>query len=122
MNNEDFHAVLVNKSLKDLSILNKFKIIGQKIDGSWTLYKIAVESNNLEKAIKELQINMSEGSWYFHFYNQDGSKLIIIYRDKVFETDNNPNNWLDAINYGTSLGIPVEQLDFVPNIFKNETY
>lgn len=120
--NEEFHAIIVDKSLIDLNLLNKLNVINQKTDGGWILYKISVASTNIDNTIKEIHGNMVEGNWYFHFYNKDGSKLIIVFRDKTFETNNNPSNWTPIIEYGESLGIPIEQLDFVPNTFDSERY
>lgn len=120
MNNE-YHAIIVNKSLVDESFIDQLNVIGKK-EGSWVLYKISVAEAELEKTIKEIQSNMAEGSWYFHFYNSDGSRMIVVFKDKSFETDSNPENWTEILEYGKSLNIPAEQLDFVPNNFSDEKF
>ena len=119
---EELHAIIVDKSLSDLSVLKKLNIISQTKDGGWILYKISIDSSEVDKTIRMIHSNMAEGNWYFHFYNKDGSRLIIVFRDRVIETNNNPSNWASVIEYGKSLGIPTEQLDFSPNTFKTETY
>lgn len=121
-NNNTFHLIIVDKSQKDVTALKRFDIISQTTDGGWVIHKIAVKENSLTKTIKFIQSNMNEGNWYFHAYNKDGSRLIIVFKNQVFQTDNNPKNWSTAIKYGVSLGTPQEQLDFFPNTFKNETY
>lgn len=122
MNNEEFHAIIVDKSQKDLEIFQNLNIIGKKLDEDWILYRISVLESELEKIIKVLQDNMLDSTWYFHFYNTDGSKLIIVFKERTFYTDNNKENWKESIEYGESLGIPKEQLDFYPNTFLEETY
>lgn len=83
MKNEELHAILVDKSLKDLSMLDTLNVLGEE-EGSWTLYKISILEGDLEETTKKIQENMLEGAWYFHFYNEDGSRLVIVYKDKVF--------------------------------------
>jgi len=117
----EYHAIIVNKSLMDESFIDRLNVIGKK-EGSWVLYKISVGESDLAKTIKEIQAIMRDSSWYFHFYNADGSKLIVVFKTKQFETDNNPGNWNDIIEYGKELNIPVEQLDFVPNTFSDEKF
>lgn len=122
MSSSEYHAIIVDKSLKNPKIIQGFNVVGQKAAGTWQLYKISVQESDLEKVIKQIQDNMAEGTWYLHFYNKDGSKLIIVFKDKIFRTDNNSENWSEAIKYGKSLDIPKEQLDFVPNAFADEEY
>ena len=119
--NREYHAILVNKSLKDESFVDTLNVIGKK-EGSWVLYKISVDESELEKTTKEIQSNMADGSWYFHFYNSDGSRMIVVFKDKSFETDNNPEHWAEILEYGKELNIPSEQLDFVPNAFSDEKF
>ena len=117
-----FHLIIVDKSLKDVTALKRFEILSQTTDGGWVMYKLAVKENNLAETIKFLQPNMNEGNWYFHAYNEDGSKLVIVFKNRAFRTDNDPKHWGSAIKYGISLGTPEEQLDFTPNTFTAETY
>jgi hypothetical protein len=121
MNNEIYHAIIVDESLKDKSVLNRLKIIGTK-KGDWTLYKIEVSHKNLEGTIKLIHSSLGNNEWYFHFYNIDGSKLLIVYKDKTYFTNSDKDNWKDAIRHGIDLNIPKEQLDFVPNNFIDEEF
>lgn len=98
------------------------KTVSKFIDGDWLIYKIEVRENDLSETIKLFQINMNEGNWYFHAYNKDGSKLIVVFKNKVFQADNNPKHWNAIIDYGVGQGTPREQLDFSPNTFAEEKY
>jgi hypothetical protein len=120
--NQYFHLLIVDQSQRDVTALKRFEIISQTTDEDWVIYKLSVRENNLKDAVKFIQSNMNEGNWYFHAYNEDGSKLIIVFKNKVFQTDNNPKHWNTVINYGVSQGTPKEQLDFSPNTFADETY
>jgi hypothetical protein len=121
MENEIYHAIIVNESLKDKSVLDKLKIIGTK-KGGWTLYKIEVLHRDIDGIIKLIRSSLNDGEWYFHFYNIDGSKLAIVYKDKTYLTNNDKDNWKDATEHGKGLNIPKEQLDFVPNQFEDEKF
>lgn len=117
----EYHGIIVNKSLKDESVVLNWDVIGIR-EGEWILYKISIKEEDLKRFIKDFQANMSEGTWYAHFYNEDGSKLIVVFKEKVFETDKNKENWTDIVEYGKNLNIPLEQLDFTPSSFSSETY
>jgi len=118
-----YHALIIKQSLINLNPIEGLKILTTKEDGGWTIYKVAISEEKLDKFIKKIQDNMDNTKeWYMHIFNEDGSRLIVIYRDKIFDTDNNPQNWSEVIKYGESLGIPSEQLDFVPNSFSTEEY
>jgi hypothetical protein len=118
----EFHAIIVDKSLTSQTILKDFKILSKTVDGGWTLYKILVNEDKLDSTIKIIQSQMNEGAWYFHFYNCDGSKMIVVFKNKIFDVNNDSKTWSRVLKYGSALGIPSEQLDFVPNRFANEKY
>jgi hypothetical protein len=119
---QEFHAILVDKSLSDQSILDGLHIISQKKDGGWVLYKIKAAEQDLDSLIPNIQSIMNPGGWYFHFYNRNGSKLIVVFKDKFFKISNDKSIWAAAINHGQKLGTPIEQLDFIPNTFDSEEY
>jgi hypothetical protein len=49
--------------------------------------------------------------WYAHFGN--GQKLIAVFRSKKFKLQaNDKTTWKETVEYGNSIGIPEEQLDF----------
>ncbi len=46
-----------------------------------------------------------------HFW--DNRNIIVAFKDKIFEIDyDDKGTWKNAIDYGISIGIPKEQLDF----------
>ena len=50
--------------------------------------------------------------WYMHFWKD--RDIVAVFKDKIFEFKReDKSSWKDAVDYGLSLGIPIEQLDFV---------
>ncbi|MEI6850862.1 MAG: hypothetical protein WCK26_02765 [Candidatus Saccharibacteria bacterium] len=121
-NTEEFHAVIIDKSLISLDILSDFKILSETSDGAWIIYKISLIEKDLVETIKKIQFQMYDANWYCHFYNSDGSRMVVVFKNKFFEISNNPLTWTEVVDYGVSLGTPKEQLDFVPNRFEDEKY
>lgn len=126
--NNFYHGIIVSLSQKDKSILKSYEIISEKktLFGLFRLYKLRVSEVLIDKAIKDLQDNMSDKilfkkqEFYFHFYRDN--ELIIVYKDKIFKVSQDKSTWKDAITYGKGLNISEKQLDFIPNRFENEDY
>ena len=118
---EEYHGILVDVSQKDKSIFNNLKILGQKKteDGEWILYKVGVKPEKIDETIKQLQENMVEG-FYFHFYKDE--ELIVVFKERIFKVKIDKSTWKEMIEYGKSLKIPEEQLDFYPCKVEDETY
>ena len=116
---ENYHGILVNVSQKNKNIFSKLKILSQKEGGSWTLYKISINPAYLEKSLEEIQKNLVDG-FYFHAYRNN--ELIVVFTNKIFRVKTVETAWKEVIEYGKSLGIPEEQLDFCPCKVKEELY
>jgi len=120
---EKYHALIILNSFGEASAIKQFHVLDTIKDGSWSIAKIEIDKDELDETIDLIQSNLvSDKPWYAHIYNELGSKLIVIFKNKVFTTDSNKNNWNHIIEYGLSLDIPEEQLDFKPSTFKNETF
>jgi hypothetical protein len=108
-----YMGTLVEESLDDNRILNDVDVLSIKISKDenpqdrWHLYKVRVSKDD----IKKLSLHIKKG-WYMHFW--EGENVVAVFKDKTFDfIYGNKNAWKDAIEYGLSLGIPREQLDFV---------
>ncbi len=66
-----------------------------------------------------MQQNTKSG-WYGHFYNDQ--ELIVVFKDQVFKVAPHKSTWTPIIEYGQTLGIPEDQLDFWPNRFQDEIH
>jgi hypothetical protein len=117
----DYHGILVDKSLNDQGFLKKFEILSKRFSNSrsWFLLKVRVASSKIDKAIKEIQQNLKE-NYYAHFYRE--GELIIVFKQRVFKVKPDESTWKEAVEYGLSVGIPMDQLDMKPHRFEDETW
>jgi hypothetical protein len=112
--NIEYKGIIVEESLEDNRILNEIDIIDFRISKDenladrWHLYTVKVTKDDIQKVSRYIK----SGKWYMHFWN--GNEIIAVFKDKVFEFKHDQKEtWKDACDYGRSLGIPKEQLDFV---------
>lgn len=116
-----YHGIIIDQEFTDKAFPESFKIFAIKQDGTWEIYGIEVEDSQLEESIKRIQENMREDEpWYAHLYNNE--KLIVIFKNKVFEVKPHAESWKLIVDYGRELNIPEEQLDFWPNRFQDERH
>ena len=107
-----YKGVIVEESLEDNRILNDFKIIDFRISKEenpadrWHLYTVQVSKEDIVRLSKNIK-----QKWYMHFWK--GRNVIAIFKDKKFEFNfDDKSTWKPVVEYGLSLGIPKEQLDF----------
>ena len=118
---KNYHGIIVDISQQDKSIFDKLKILGSKKSSSgWILYKIEVSPEEINKIIEQLQQNMVVEPFYCHFYRDN--ELVVVFKERVFRVTSDKYTWDEAVEYGKSLGIPEEQLDFFPCKVGEETY
>ena len=110
----NYKGTIVEESLEDNRILNDIDIIDFRISKEenpvdrWHLYTVKVTKDDIQKFSRYIR----SGKWYMHFWN--GNDVVAVFKDKVFEFKHDQKEtWKDACDYGRSLGIPEEQLDFV---------
>lgn len=117
----EYHGIIIKEGLKDPSILGKMKILGRKRTGEWTLLRVKVNENKIKEAIRSVKKNLlTNPVYYTHFYRDE--ELIVVFPEKVFHLTPNKETWKPAVEYGKSVGIPEEELDFKPCRFAEETY
>ncbi len=72
----------------------------------WHFY--AVEATELD--IERISRSLKE-KWYAHFWND--REVVVAFKDRIFKFNHDKKEtWKPAVDYGLSLGIPAEQLDF----------
>ena len=109
----NYKGTIVEESLLDNRLINSFKINkfrisnAEKPEDRWHLYEVEATPAQID----ELATQLKPIGWYTHFWQ--GDDVIVVFSGKKFEIKySNQETWKDAIAYGESLGIPVEQLDF----------
>ena len=110
--NRDYKGGIVEESLTDNRVINDLKITSFRITTEensaerWHIYKVKVSRDEIQK----LAQNIKQG-WYMHFWK--GRNVIAVFKGKQFEFNlDDKKTWSPAIDYGLSIGIPKEQLDF----------
>jgi hypothetical protein len=119
----NYHGIIIKESVKDQSIFEKMQILGEKTGKHWTLMRIEVSSDAIDRLIKSIQSNLlyEKGvPYYAHLYRED--ELVIVFPEKVFRVSPDKNSWRDVVSYGKLLGIPEDELDFAPCRFEDEKY
>jgi hypothetical protein len=75
----------------------------------WHMNMVEVDIEQLEKLSKV----MKSEKYYAHFWNED-KNIIVVFRDKIFNfNQGDESGSREAIDYGLSVNIPEEQLDFL---------
>jgi hypothetical protein len=103
-------GTIVENSLVNKDILKSIHVVRTWQDGSWVLYNVRIEENQ----IPALAASLVEGPWYMHFWELGTDTIKVVYKDHIFEIHStDPSTWSEAVTYGKSIGIPSEQLDFL---------
>jgi hypothetical protein len=104
-----FVGTIIEESLGELSIFDELQIISSSIssDLEWHMHKVEVTKDQIEK----LSQSLKSGPWYMHFWS--GNDIIVAFKDKIFHIEHDDQTtWKPAVDFGLSLDIPLEQLDF----------
>ncbi len=108
----NWKGCIVEESLTDNRVLNDLKIEKVRItkeedsNARWHIYNTIVTEDQIKLLHKKLK-----DKWYMHFWKED--EMTVLFQDKKFVLDiNDKESWKNAVDYGLSLGIPKEQLDF----------
>ncbi len=117
--NGKWKGVIISESLEEPTLLNEFEVYKARISkrdeliddqrnrGRWHLYWVYATDNQIEALSHQIK-----KGWYAHFWK--GQKLLATFRSKKFEFHlRDKSTWKEAIEYGKSVGIPEEQLDFL---------
>lgn len=103
-------GIVVENSLRDQSILNRINVVRSWEDEDWKLHEVDVSKEQAEEFSKYL----NDDPWYVHFWEPDSDDILVIFKNKIFTIKHSQKEtWADAVEYGKSLGIPEEQLDFI---------
>lgn len=116
----NYTGTIVEESLRDNRLINTFKVNKVRIpdaenpEDRWHLYEVEATSAQIDKLASQLKPT----GWYTHFWKNDD--VIVVFPNKKFRINHSDHStWKDAINYGQSIGIPLEQLDFKINEYEN---
>ena len=117
-----YHGIIVEKSLMSgVRSDDLFKVLNFVVDNDsdWVIKLVELNKTGVIKKIEALQDVMDDGAWYNHFYDEK-DELIVVFKNRFFKVTKNKDSWNEVIQYGLSLNIPIEQLDFRPLYFIEE--
>ena len=117
-----YHSIIIEESLENPKVLENYKILRTKFSGKNNWHLHVVEIPEPEKAIKEIQKAMVDGTpFYFHIFDE-GKTLFIVFKERFFNLNpSDKSTWQDARAFGAEeLNIPTEQLNFYPTKIAEE--
>jgi len=122
-----YTGTIIEESLENKDVLKKVKITNTKIEKvtethktswikQWTLHKVEIPESKAKNIADEISKSLdSQHAWYADF--KDDKHHYIIFRNKVFFINRkSKEQYNQAKQYGTSLGIPEYQVDFHPDV------
>jgi len=116
-----YHGILLDRAFSDThAVSDNFLVFARKISQLLgAIYGVEIEEVPITLAIQKLQDLMkADQPLYVHLYNE--TEVIVVFKYQYFVMSRDPRSWAPAIEYGLSLGIPKEQLNFKPNSFEDE--
>jgi len=110
-----YTGAIIKESLEKEEILNNFNVLDVTVTDDenpadrWHIYTVETTRAQLQ----ELSEVIKPEKFYAHFWDKD-KNIIAVFRDKIFEFNYEDKvSWEPAIEYGLTVGIPKEQLDFL---------
>ncbi|MDO8513892.1 MAG: hypothetical protein Q7S37_05310 [bacterium] len=122
----NYIGTIIKESLQNTDVLNHIQILSTKVEPvtekhktpwlkKWTLHKIEIQEKDAETIAQELSKTLEKNYWYADYKNKE--LHYIIFSNKIFKINRSSSEqYLEAKNYGLSLGIPEYQVDFSPGI------
>lgn len=112
-----YHAVIDTESLKDPRIINQFSVAkvivefepNSEANKYHHVFFVKIQPEEVKQKIQAIAKEMKNG-WYAFFWNDQN--LYIVYNQKTFAVLVNNPDYVAAQNYGRSVGIQDEFLDF----------
>ena len=112
MPEKEFVGYVIEESLDDNRIINNLQILKVEITGNIDpekrqhIYKVAADKNEIEKIWIHLKRDQ-----FMYFWK--GENITVYFSGKKFDIFGRyKSTWSSAIEYGKSMGIPEEKLDF----------
>ena len=126
-----YSGVIIEESLEDKDVLRDLKIVSSRVSmvtpkhatpwlTQWTLHTFEVTDEQAKRVAERISGALDRshaGSWYVDFKTE--RQHYIVYSDKIFFVDRSSlAQYLEAKNYGLSLGIPPHQMDFEEDVIQ----
>jgi hypothetical protein len=114
-NSKKYKGTIVEEGLEDRSVLGDFDITETTVtddenpNDRWHMHKVLADMEQIEKLSKVILPT----KFYSHFWDEEGN-MIVVFRDKIFSFHKDDLEGMrEPVEYGLTVGIPEEQLDFL---------
>ncbi len=103
-------GTVIENSLVDPDCLKNYEILKSWDAGNWKLHKLRLS----EMQAVEFSDQLIDGPWYVHFWKENQNDVLVVFKNKEFWIKfDDKVTWENAVEYGLSLNIPPEQLNFL---------
>ncbi len=125
----DYLGTIIEESLSDTSLLRKIivrRTTRETVTGrhrtpwlkQWTLHEIEIPGADADRIAIQISRALDysrQSAWYADYKNKEFH--YIIFKDKIFKISRSDKvGYMQAKQYGISLGIPEYQVDFSPQV------
>lgn len=114
----NYRLIVIENSLKDKSILTKYKLLSETKFGAGTsresrMLKLLVPGSEVDSLSRSLRKNIVS-PYYCHFYSESQAdpSLIVVFSEKVFHTSK--ESYEDVVEYGIAHGVSRDEMDIAP--------
>lgn len=103
-------GTIIENSLTDPGVLENLHVVKSWSEGDWNLHVVEISKEQAMTLAKYID----GGPWYMHFWDASQENILVVFKDVTFEIKRtDKSTWAAAIEHGTSIGIPENQLDFL---------
>lgn len=122
----NYRLIVIRSSLKDKSILAKYKILSETkfevgTPEESSMYKMEIPEDEVSDVSTFLKNNLKY-PYYAHLYHEDpkNNTMIVVFSKQLFHTSKDHPK--DAVAYGVQHGVTVEQMDMKPRNIADENW
>jgi len=120
-----YSGVLLKESLKELDVLADIQVVEISTQEEtnptaeqariWTWYRIQVAEEKLQSISERLSSALKERAWYTNLWTE--GDYLLIFPNRIFRGSSVDDPvWSKAIEYGTSIGVPIAQLTPIEHV------
>ena len=114
-----YKGIVLLESLNDPSVLSQIEIVNIRFKdeptataeqpNKWSWYSVRVPESFIEEYMHKVSGSLKKRAWYTNLWRE--GDYILIFPNKIFRNQSlHEYEWQEAIEYGMSIGIPLEQL------------
>jgi hypothetical protein len=104
-----FKGIIIEDGLEETDPFKGLTIEKTWQEGGRTIHLVSAEQGDFP----DLARCLKDGPWYMHFWDKEGDEVVVLYKKRTFRGRcSDPATLTEAKAFGTTLGIPDDQLQF----------